>query len=192
MNEQQVTVEGRTYPLPQPYMVIATQNPLEHYGTYPLPESQLDRFLMRIEMGYPDPASEREILSSNGQRPGPEQMRPVASAAEITELQQRARQVRVDDALTEYMMAIVDRTRNHPHVALGVSPRGSLALRHAAQAMALTEGRDYCLPDDFKRLAIPVCAHRVVVHPRHGSAARRSEQAQQILQDVLNSVEVPL
>jgi len=192
MNEQQVTVEGRTWPLPQPFMVIATQNPLEHYGTYPLPESQLDRFLMRIQMGYPDAASEREILCSNGQRLGPEQVRPVAAAADITELQQRALQVRVDDSLTEYMMGIVDRTRNHPHLALGVSPRGSLALRHAAQAMALTEGREYCLPDDFKRLTVSVFAHRVVVQTRHGSVARRSEQAQQILQDILNSVEVPL
>jgi MoxR-like ATPase len=192
MNEQQVTVEGRTYPLPQPFMVLATQNPLEHYGTYPLPESQLDRFLMRIEMGYPDAASEREILCSNGRRPGPEQVRPVASGAEILELQQRALQVRVEEALTEYMMAIVDRTRSHPNLALGVSPRGSLALRHAAQSLALAEGREYCLPDDFKRLAVAVCAHRVVVHSRHGSAARRSEQAQQILQDILNSVEVPL
>ena len=192
MNEQQVTVEGRTYPLPQPFMVIATQNPLEHYGTYPLPESQLDRFLMRIEMGYPDAASEREILCGNGQRPGPDGIRPVAAASEITELQQRAQQVRVDEALTEYMMAIVDRTRNHPHLALGVSPRGSLALRHSAQAMALAEGRDFCLPDDFKRLVVSVFAHRVVVHTRHGSATRRSEQTQQILQDILNSVDVPL
>ena len=192
MNEQQVTVEGRTWPLPQPFMVIATQNPLEHYGTYPLPESQLDRFLMRIQMGYPDAASEREILCSNGQRLGPEQVRPVAAADDITELQQRALQVRVDDSLTEYMMGIVDRTRNHPHLALGVSPRGSLALRHAAQAMALTEGREYCLPDDFKRLTVSVFAHRVVVQTRQGSVARRSEQAQQILQDILNSVEIPL
>jgi len=192
MNEQQVTVEGRTYPLPQPFMVIATQNPLEHYGTYPLPESQLDRFLMRIEMGYPDAAAEREILCSNGQRPGPEQVRPVASAADITELQERALQVRVDDSLTEYMMGIVERTRNHPHLALGVSPRGSLALRHAAQAMALADGRDYCVPDDFKRLVAPVFAHRVVVHSRYGPPARRSEQARQVLQDILSSADVPL
>ena len=192
MNEQQVTVEGHTYPLPQPFMVIATQNPLEHYGTYPLPESQLDRFLLRMEMGYPDSASEREILCSNGDRPGPDQVRPVATAAEISELQEAARQVRVDDSLTEYMMAIVEKTRSNQYLALGVSPRGSLALRHAAQAMALVEGRDFCLPDDFKRLAVPVFAHRVVVQTRYGSAPRRTEQAQQILQDILNSVEVPL
>jgi MoxR-like ATPase len=192
MNEQQVTVEGRTYPLPQPFMVIATQNPLEHYGTYPLPESQLDRFLMRIEMGYPDAASEREILCSNGQRPEPDQVEPVAAAADITELQHLVRQVRVDDSLTEYMMAIVEKTRSNQYLALGVSPRGSLALRHASQALALTEGRDYCLPDDFKRLAVPVFAHRVVVNTRYGSSPRKSEQAQQILQDILASVEVPL
>jgi MoxR-like ATPase len=192
MNEQQVTVEGRTYPLPQPFMVIATQNPLEHYGTYPLPESQLDRFLLRMQMGYPDRTSEREILCSNGERPGPEGILPVAAGADITELQQAARQVRVDDALTEYMMTIVERTRTSPHLALGVSPRGSLALRHAAQALALVEGRDYCLPDDFKRLAIPVFAHRVAVETRHGASPRKFEQDQQILQDILQSVEVPL
>ncbi len=192
MNEQQVTVEGRTYPLPQPFMVIATQNPLEHYGTYPLPESQLDRFLMRIEMGYPDAASEREILCSNGDRPGPGQVTPVAAAADIAELQEAARQVRVDDSLTEYMMAVVEQTRSNQYLALGVSPRGSLALRHAAQALALAEGRNYCLPDDFKRLAVPVFAHRVVINTRYGSASRKSEQAEQILQDILSSVEVPL
>ena len=192
MNEQQVTVEGRTYPLPQPFMVIATQNPLEHYGTYPLPESQLDRFLMRIEMGYPDAAGEREILCSNGARPLPEQVTPVASAADVTELQQLARQVRVDGALTDYMMAVVERTRSNQYLALGVSPRGSLALRHAAQALALAEGREYCLPDDFKRLAVPVFAHRVLVSSRYGGTPQKSDQAQQILQDILNSVEVPL
>ncbi len=192
MNEQQVTLEGRTYPLPQPFMVIATQNPMEHYGTYPLPESQLDRFLMRIEMGYPDAAAEREILSSNGKRPGPEGIRAVAAAAEILELQQLARQVRVDETLTDYMMAVVDQTRSNQYLSLGVSPRGSLALRHAAQALALVEGRDYCLPDDFKRLAAPVFAHRVVVQSRYGSSAGRFEQAEQILQDILASVEVPL
>ena len=192
MNEQQVTVEGRTYPLPQPFMVIATQNPLEHYGTYPLPESQLDRFLMRIEMGYPDAASEREILSSNGARPLPEQVTPVAASADITELQRPARQVRVEEALTDYMMAVVERTRSNQYLALGVSPRGSLALRHAAQALALAEGREYCLPDDFKRLAVPVFAHRVLVSSRYGGTPQKSDQAQQILQDILNSVEVPL
>ena len=192
MNEQQVTVEGRTYPLPQPFMVIATQNPLEHYGTYPLPESQLDRFLLRMQMGYPDAASEREILTSNGRRPAPDQMTPVASAADVSELQELAQQVRVDDSLTEYMMTIVERTRSNQYLTLGVSPRGSLALRHAAQALALTEGRDFCLPDDFKRLAVPVFAHRVVVSTRFGSSPRKSEQAEQILHDILHSVEVPL
>ncbi|HYM10661.1 MAG TPA: MoxR family ATPase [Bryobacterales bacterium] len=192
MNEQQVTVEGRTYPLPQPFMVIATQNPLEHYGTYPLPESQLDRFLLRMQMGYPDAASEREILCSNGARPGPDQVRPVATAADISELQELAGQVRVDDSLTEYMLAVVEKTRSNQYLTLGVSPRGSLALRHAAQALALTEGRDYCLPDDFKRLVVPVFAHRVVVSSRYGSSPRKSEQAEQILQDILSSVDVPL
>ena len=192
MNEQQVTVEGRTYPLPQPFMVIATQNPLEHYGTYPLPESQLDRFLLRMQMGYPDAASEREILCANGTRPQPEQVSPAATAAEITELQGLAAQARVDPVLTDYMMAVVEKTRASQHLALGVSPRGSLALRHAAQALALAEGRDYCLPDDFKRLVVPVFAHRVVLHSRYGSSPHRSQQARQILQDILASVDVPL
>ncbi len=192
MNEEQVTVEGRTYPLPKPFMVIATQNPIEHYGTYPLPESQLDRFLLRMQMGYPDAAAEREILSSNGARPLPEEVEAVANGADILELQHLARQVHVDEALTEYMMAVVARTRSNQYLALGVSPRGSLALRHAAQALALVEGRDYCLPDDFKRLVLPVFAHRVVIHTRYGSGPRKSDQTQQILQDILNSVDVPL
>ncbi|MGH7416392.1 MAG: AAA family ATPase, partial [Candidatus Rokuibacteriota bacterium] len=142
--------------------------------------------------GYPDPAAEREILSSNGLRPGPEQVTPVAAGDDILELQRRVRDIRVDDALTGYMMEIVARTRSSQYLALGVSPRGSLALRHAAQALALVEGRDFAIPDDFKRLAVAVFAHRVVVHTRYGSSSRRSEQAQQILQDILQSVEVPL
>jgi MoxR-like ATPase len=190
MNERQVTMDGRSYRLPEPFMVIATQNPVEHHGTYPLPESQLDRFLMRIRVGYPDPASEREILRS-GASPL-ESLRPVLTAEEVLEWQERAQQVRVDDALVDYMMALVAKTRSREAFALGVSPRGAQALYRATQALALLEGRDYALPDDVKRLAVPVFAHRVVVNTRVALAQRPTEFAERVLEEILREVEVPL
>ncbi len=190
MNERQVTMDGRSYRLPEPFMVIATQNPVEHHGTYPLPESQLDRFLMRIRVGYPDAASEREILRSG---PSPlEKLRPVLTAEEVLEWQERAQQVRVDDALVDYMMALVAKTRSREAFTLGVSPRGAQALYRATQALALLEGRDYALPDDVKRLAIPVFAHRVVVNTRVALAQRPTEFAERVLEEILREVEVPL
>lgn len=190
MNERQVTMDGRSYRLPEPFMVIATQNPVEHHGTYPLPESQLDRFLMRIRVGYPDAASEREILRSG---PSPlEKLRPVLTAEEVLEWQERAQQVRVDDALVDYMMALVAKTRSREAFTLGVSPRGAQALYRATQALALLEGRDYALPDDVKRLAIPVFAHRVVVNTRVALAQRTTEFAERVLEEILREVEVPL
>ncbi|MCL6505689.1 MAG: MoxR family ATPase, partial [Bryobacteraceae bacterium] len=190
MNERQVTMDGRSYRLPEPFMVIATQNPVEHHGTYPLPESQLDRFLMRIRVGYPDAASEREILRS-GASPL-ENLRPVLTAEEVLEWQERTRQVKVDDALVDYMMALVEKTRSRDAFALGVSPRGAQALYRATQALALLEGRDYALPDDVKRLAIPVFAHRVVVNTRVALAQRPTEFAERVLEEILREVEVPL
>ena len=190
MNERQVTIEGRSYALPEPFMVIATQNPMEHHGTFPLPESQLDRFLMRIQMGYPDAASEREILRSNRPLHG-SGVDPVASGADIVELQSRVEEVRVDDSVVDYLMAIVERTRNHEQLGLGVSPRGSIALYRAAQALALVEGLDYCTPDHVKRLAVPVFAHRSIADARSSGgngAARKVE----ILEEILQSVPVPL
>jgi len=191
MNERQVTIDGRSYPLAEPFMVMATQNPVEHHGTYPLPESQLDRFLMRLRVGYPDRASEREILR-NPDTPGALSVAPVLTAVDVLELQRAVHSVRVDDAIVEYLMRIVEHTRTHESLALGVSPRGSQALYRAAQALALAEGRDYALADDVKRLAVPLFAHRVVINSRVALAQRSTETAERILQDILALIEVPL
>ncbi len=191
MNERQVTVDGRTYPLAEPFMVIATQNPIEHHGTYPLPESQLDRFLLRLWIGYPDPASEREILRSGGDWPA-FRVHPVLSAEQVLELQRLVPQVYVDERITDYIMDIVQRTRSHEGLALGVSPRGAQALYRAAQALALLEGRDYVLPDDVKRLVVPVFAHRVIVDDRIAGPLRNSRSAERILQQILSQVAVPV
>ncbi|MCS6953767.1 MAG: MoxR family ATPase [Bryobacterales bacterium] len=190
MNERQVTMDGRSYRLPEPFMVIATQNPVEHHGTYPLPESQLDRFLMRIRVGYPDAASEREIVR-NAATPL-EAVRPVLTAEEVTEWQARTQQVSIDDALVDYMMAIVAKTRTHEAFTLGVSPRGAQALYRATQALALLEGRDYAVPDDIKRLAVPIFAHRVVVNSRVALAQRATEVAEGVLEEILRQIDVPL
>ncbi len=193
MNERQVTIEGHSYDLPDPFMVIATQNPVEYHGTYPLPESQLDRFLMRIQMGYPDAASEREILQNDGRRASPASVQPVASAEEVLELQQLVTDVAVEDAVVDYLMAIVERTRNHEHLTLGVSPRGSIALHRAAQALALVEGRNYCTPHDVKRLATPIFAHRLALDVRFGGGGHgAADRGTQILEEILHTVEVPL
>jgi len=192
MNERQVTVDNQTHRLPEPFMVIATQNPIEHHGTYPLPESQLDRFLMRIRMGYPGWEGEREIVRASQHRDGVDQMEPVAHALEIQQWQQAAGLVTVEDSLVDYLLRLVAKTREHEHLALGVSPRGSQALYRAGQALALLEGRDYTIPDDFKRLAVSVFAHRVVVSTRYASTLKKSEQADAILRDILDSTEVPL
>lgn len=195
MNEDQVTVDGRRHALPQPFMVVATQNPVEHHGTYPLPESQLDRFLMRVRIGYPDQAAERQILRDQLLHGG-EGVAPLLSPEEVLEWQARVRRVRVDEAVVDYLLAITSRTRSHEALSLGVSPRGAQALYRAAQAMAVMDGRDFAIPDDVKRLVIPVCAHRVIVQNRHGlngrSAHSAGGQAEQILQDLLSQVDVPL
>jgi MoxR-like ATPase len=191
MNEGQVTIESRSQPLPAPFMVIATQNPVEHHGTYPLPESQLDRFLMRLRIGYPDPASEREILK-NFERPAVEHITPVLTSEEVLELQRLTHKVRVDESLVDYMLAIVERTRAHESLSLGVSPRGSQALYRAVQALALVEGREYAIPDDVKRLAVPIFGHRVVVNTRAALAQRRSDLGDRVLEEILTQLEVPL
>ena len=191
MNEEQITVDGRPYKLPQPFMVIATQNPVEHHGTYPLPESQLDRFFMRIRIGYPDRASERDILREVNGMPGAH-LQPVVTAADVIEMQRWVRDVAVDESLLEYILAIVEKTRAHEMLALGVSPRGAQALHRAAQALAVLEGRGYVIPDDIKRLAIPVFAHRVVVNTRLALTQRTADASDRILEEILTLVEVPL
>ena len=192
MNESQVTVDNHTHPLPKPFLVLATQNPIEHHGTYPLPESQLDRFLMRIRMGYPARASEKEIVRSNTGLSGSDQIEPLMDASSVISTQETVSQVKVDDSLLDYVLEIVDRTRQTEQLSLGVSPRGAVMLRRAAQARAYLEGRDYCLPDDFKRLILPVFAHRVVVSSRYVSTQRKSQQTEDILREIVDSTRVPL
>ncbi|MBI4164886.1 MAG: MoxR family ATPase [Acidobacteria bacterium] len=192
MNEYQVTADNRTYPLPQPFMVIATQNPIEHHGTYPLPESQLDRFLMRLKMGYPAAASEKEILRNFSDSDPLAKVEQVMTAEEVAEIQQAVRRVNVDDQLVNYTLAIVEKTRQHEYLSLGVSPRGSMMLYRAAQALALIEGRNYCIPDDFKRLALPVLAHRSIVNSRFISTLKKGDQAESILREIVDSTPVPL
>lgn len=195
MNEAQVSIDGKTMMLPQPFLVIATQNPVEHHGTYPLPESQLDRFLMRIKMGYPSPETEREILRKRvgvlGENPL-DALEPVADVSEVLAMQDSVAQIKVDASLQDYALDIVNRTRNSEQLALGVSPRGTLMLQRAAQARAFLDGRDYCLPDDFKQLAVPVFSHRVVASSRHASLQKKSETTESVLREIVESVPVPL
>jgi MoxR-like ATPase len=192
MAEGHVTVEGRTHSLPSPFIVLATQNPIEHHGTYPLPESQLDRFMLRLRIGYPDAGDERQILRDREHSDPLDDVTPVMSAMEVAALQRSVSEVSVDDALIDYLMRIVAATRDTEMLDLGVSPRGTLALFRAAQALALTEERDFCLPDDIKRLVVPVFAHRIVVSSRFSSSMRRSEEAEAVLREIMKTVSVPL
>jgi MoxR-like ATPase len=192
MNEGQVTIDAHSHPLPQPFLVIATQNPVEHHGTYPLPESQLDRFLMRVHMGYPDSDAEREILRSAAGAARLEDLRPVLTGADVLEIQHAVTEVRVDDSLVTYTLEIVRKTRESSHLSLGVSPRGSQMLYRAAQAMAFLDGRTFCTPEDFKPLAIPVFAHRVVVNGLYSSTLKKSEQTEEIIREIVESVAVPV
>lgn len=192
MAERHVTVEGITHPLPQPFMVLATQNPIEHHGTYPLPESQLDRFMLRLRIGYPGAADEKLILRDRERAEPLDEMQPVMSAEDILELQDAVSEISVDDAIVDYLMRIVAATRSSEMLDLGVSPRGTLSLFRAAQALALTEERTYCLPDDIKRLVVPVFAHRITVSSRYSSAMRRSEEAEAVLLEIMKTIGVPL
>ena len=192
MNEAQATVDGRTHTLPQPFLVIATQNPVEHHGTYPLPESQLDRFLMRIRMGYPSPETEKEILRKRTSEDPLRELEPVAAAADVLTMQEAVARVHVDNSLLDYALEIVARTRQSSELALGVSPRGTLMLQRAAQARAFLDGRDYCLPDDFKQLVVPVFAHRVIANGRQAGLPKKAEWAEALLREIVDSVRVPL
>src|SRR5690348_15724913 len=192
MNDGQVTIDVHSYPLPQPFLVLATQNPVEHHGTYPLPESQLDRFLMRVHMGYPDADAEREILRSAAGAAQLDTLKPVLTGADVLEMQQVVTQVEVDDSLVKYALEIVRRTRQHEKLTLGVSPRGSQMLYRAAQAMAFVDGRSFCVPEDFKPLAVPVFAHRVAIHGMHSSGMKKSVRAEEVIQEIVDSVPVPV
>ena len=192
MAERQVTVEGMTHPLPAPFMVLATQNPIEHHGTYPLPESQLDRFMLRLRIGYPFLDDEKQILRDRERADPLDHLIPVMTADEVVDLQTSVAEVSIDDSLVEYLMSIVSATRDSEMLDLGVSPRGCLSLFRAAQALALTEERTYCIPDDIKRLVLPVFAHRILVSSRFASALRRSEEAEAVLKEIMKTVSVPL
>lgn len=192
MNESQVTVDSSTYALPQPFLVIATQNPVEHHGTYPLPESQLDRFLMRVQMGYPDAAAEREILRAQAGTAQLDHLEAVLSGADVLEMQDAVTHVRVDDSLVSYAIAIARRTRESDLFSLGVSPRGSQMLYRSAQASAFLDGRNFCVPEDFKPLAVPVFAHRVSVNGRNSGNQRKTDAAEQMLRELVDTVSVPV
>jgi len=191
MAEEQVTVEGISRPLPLPFMVIGTQNPSEHHGTYPLPESQLDRFMLRLHIGYPTMTDERRILRERENVNPLEYVRSVMSESDVLELQDMVTRVRVDDALLDYLLNIVDATRKNEGLELGISPRGTLAIFRSAQALALVEGRDYCIADDIKRLVMPCFAHRVIVNSR-ASVRNKTREAERILQEILQKTVVPV
>lgn len=189
MEERQVTIDGVSHPLPRPYFVIATQNNVEMLGTYPLPEAQMDRFFIRLSLGYPSPQDEVKILSRQQQEQPLQHVQQVAEPEQIVQAQHDVRAVYVHDATRNYIVNIVNATRRHPHVQLGASPRGSLNLMHAAQAHAMLEGRDYVLPDDVKAVATAVLSHRIILKP---DARVRGIDATQVISEALQQVAVPL
>jgi MoxR-like ATPase len=192
MAEEQVTVDGVSRQLPLPFIVIATQNPSEHHGTYPLPESQLDRFMLRLHMGYPNPEDEKQILRDRERVNPLEFIEPILSQNEVAEIQEAVTKVRFDEALVDYLLQIVDGTRKSDAFELGISPRGSLALFRSAQALALIEGRNYCIADDVKDLVLPVFAHRVIVSTRSSGLKNRTREAEEALKSILQTVSVPI
>ncbi|MFC0042782.1 AAA family ATPase [Metabacillus iocasae] len=189
MEEGNVTTDGITRSLPKPFFVMATQNPIEFDGTYNLPEAQLDRFLFRLHMGYPTMGEEVEILNRLANREPIEELSPVIDINELQIIQQKVKEVYVDDTVKRYIVEIVDRTRKDNHVYLGVSPRGSVALMKAAQAYSLLQGRDYCIPDDVQYLAQPVLAHRMTLRPE---AKYEGKKAEDIIKNILAKVYVPI
>ena len=193
MQEGRVTIDERTHDLPRPFLVMATQNPLEHHGTYPLPESQLDRFLMRLTIGYPDERAEKRILmESMGSEDPVAGLRPILNRHEVLSLQARVEQVRADDDIVDYLMSVVTATRSHPRLRLGASPRGAIGLFRAARALALVDGRDFLTPDDVAHMA-PVClAHRLLPHGAAIATAEAHDEAASIVEEILASVEVPV
>ncbi|MFZ1761813.1 MAG: MoxR family ATPase [Nitrospira sp.] len=192
MSESQISVDNQTYPLQQPFMVIATQNPAEYHGTFPLPESQLDRFLMRLRIGYPTPDEEKKVLDRPQLLHPADEIQPVLSAQHIVDLQAQAEKVRMEDSLMDYLLAIVLATRHNELLSLGVSTRGALALCRAAKALALVRDRAYCLPEDIKELAPTVLSHRVMLSRSQGMRTNTVEHTEQVIQDILETVPVPV
>jgi len=188
MQEKQVTVDGNTYRLPQPFMVMATQNPIEYVGTYPLPEAQLDRFFMRLRIGYPKVEEEIQMLNRFQNNNPVEELTPVVNADTIISIQRQVSEVAANELINQYVVDIVRFTRNHSYIALGVSPRGSLALLKAAKAWALYQGRSYVIPDDVKLMALPVLSHRIILKPEIGLKVSSSDE---VIQSIINSIQVP-
>ena len=188
MEERQITVDGVTHTMPRPFLVLATQNSIEHEGTFPLPEAQLDRFLLKITLGYPSIAEEVRVIEQQAMGHPIEVLAAAVDAKDVIVLQDAVQQIYVDNLVKQYIVNLSDATRKHETIHLGASPRGSLGLFRAAQARALLEGRDYVLPDDVKRLAVPVLAHRVILNP---TARMRSVSGESIIEDVLTRVPVP-
>jgi MoxR-like ATPase len=189
MQEGQVTLEGQTHPLPRPFWVIATQNPIEQEGTYRLPEAQLDRFMCRLRLQYPEPEAEREILRRLREASPEEALQPLTSAEEIVALQQQVRRVHLEPDLEDYLLAIVQATRQAPQVLLGASPRAALALQRFAQAKAALAGRDFVLPDDIQSAVVPVLAHRLLLHYE---ARLEGAKAEQVLEEIKQHIPVPV
>ena len=192
MNEKQVTVDNQTYDLDDPFMVIATQNPIESHGAHPLPESQLDRFMMYISMGYPGPDDERKLLTEASPIQNIRNIKAVLDKNDVLELQRKAEAVTIEPILTDYILNVVTATRESSHLALGVSPRGGIILQQAARARALVHGRDYCIPDDIKQLVLPVLCHRVIPESRHGTHKRTVADTSAIINEIVERMEIPV
>jgi len=192
MEEHHVTLDGTDHELPDPFMVIATQNPLEHHGTYPLPESQMDRFLMRVSMGYPGRGAEKAMIRDSADAPNRREVSASSSTESLVAARRKVRSVHVEEALLDYLLQLVESTRVHPDLALGASPRASLAMTRAAQAAAFLAGRDFVTPDDVKELIEPVLAHRLVLRDPALDAISRRDQLQALLLELLDRTPVPL
>ncbi|MCB7069610.1 MoxR family ATPase [Caldibacillus sp. 210928-DFI.2.22] len=189
MEEKSVTIDGHTFPLPRPFLVMATQNPIEYEGTYPLPEAQLDRFLLKIHMGYPSFAEEMEVLSRVQEELPIQELTPVITLDELLSMQKEVKGVFVDDTIKQYIISIVTRTRNHPQIYLGVSPRGSIALMKASKSYAYIQGRDFVLPDDIQFLAPFVFSHRMILQSQ---ARYDGVNAEEIISSILSDTKVPI
>jgi MoxR-like ATPase len=191
MSEGSVSIDDATHELPQPFMVVATQNPAEHYGTYPLPESQMDRFLLRVSLGYPQKAIERDLLRNRHGGDPVAGLQPVVDLSAVRTLQDGVETIRMEDALLDYAMHIIEETRRHPSIAVGISTRGALAWYRAAQAAALAAGREFVIPDDIKGLAIACLAHRLVLAQAHDSLGRQRTEAERVVAEIVGRVAVP-
>jgi MoxR-like ATPase len=191
MSEFHVSADGKTRKLPRPFIVLATQNPIEYEGTYTLPEAQLDRFLLRIEIGYPGEDDEIRIMRRHDSVAALERLKPVLSADEVIQLQQIAVTVHVDESVARYMRAIVNATREHPSIRLGASPRGALSLFEACQAHALVDGRDFVTPGDVKTMSVPVLSHRVLIRAQGGHRFTTPRERAMLVEDIVADVRVP-